>query len=810
MDHLPAPTDWQHPAVPFYAQRRIYKPEDFFAIPKSEGYHSLEDLIYRGLDTKKHTARSQVNQFIQSWLFFALLARVLGTPIHFKSLVIEGPNPRLTTKGLAGLVSEWAERWKQTTNRTDAESVSALKNDYVQASMALEFARRFCWKHIANRPFEDDDYNANTGPWRGNFDRKHGNGNLHGMFDKAVTLSIASVGEILQEELWARLPPRQKDRVEFWKQPEDEERNWGYSLWCREQMQKHGWCKPEIRRLEGIMFHVNNIYYACSMGQRETEHTVRCCTDWVCNVDSAKTLPLQELHFHKQAYCESPAQTVDEGELVAIIGNGHIPLVRWTNHGKLVCKGFDLDIESPLQFGAVSHSWSENILNCGEDSAGRNNRCMIQCQLGRLRDTFANILSLNPGDGEPWFWVDVLCLPRDWDRKVTLLNKLNTIYRKATAVLIWDRNLLKRDKPAKEDYIEMNVRLDTGHWSRRLWTVPEAVLGKHLYVAFKKGYLELDKVNSASKAAMLDVRHPHHFVWKSGRPLDPSIRHIRSHIHERGKEFPVQRAWQALQFREATVKEDETIVLASILGLNVCRFLNIKTPTEVYTGTAAPTIESVASARMIEFLKAVDETPGLGIPSGLVFLPRPKLETQQYGWAPKTWMQRQLHTYPLFRPLKKTGYMMPYGLHVEFPGLILHCPNPVIKKKIFWIPVSQTLHKWFKVWIDDAGSNVEELKKRLQPSDEHCIILNAEKTRERWEVGLFVKRKGTLACGDVWRVETICRVWVRLETNNDELMRLRTEFHEDIKQMYFGERVDSQRWCVEEFSPDATSSEPEC
>jgi hypothetical protein len=140
--------------------------------------------------------------------------------------------------------------------------------------------------------------------------------------------------------------------------------------------------------------------------------------------------------------------------------------------------------------------------------------------------------------------------------------------------------------------------------------------------------------------------------------------------------------------------------------------------------------------------------------------------------------------------------MMPHGLHVEFPGLILHCPTPVIGAKDFWVPVSQTLTKWFKVEIDAAGTNIKELQTGLDPRHEHCIILSAAKTRERWEAGLFVKRNGLLACGEVWRVQTICRVWVRLETRISKLQHLRINFYEDAKSQYFGERVDSQRWCI--------------
>jgi hypothetical protein len=80
-------------------------------------------------------------------------------------------------------------------------------------------------------------------------------------------------------------------------------------------------------------------------------------------------------------------------------------------------------------------------------------------------------------------------------------------------------------------------------------------------------------------------------------------------------------------------QEDETIVLGSILGMDISKLLKIK----------APAVKDIVTAKMVETINALDATPGLGIPSGLVFLPRPKLnanrsrQTGTYGWAPESW-----------------------------------------------------------------------------------------------------------------------------------------------------------------------------
>lgn len=70
MDHLPIPIDGVHPAVPMYAQQKVYQPGDFFDIPhnymKMYGYQSLDDLIYEGLKINENITRNQSNGFIQS------------------------------------------------------------------------------------------------------------------------------------------------------------------------------------------------------------------------------------------------------------------------------------------------------------------------------------------------------------------------------------------------------------------------------------------------------------------------------------------------------------------------------------------------------------------------------------------------------------------------------------------------------------------------------------------------------------------------------------------------------------------------
>ena len=95
MDHIPAPIDGRRPDVHFYAHKTTYRPDDFFTLPGQEGYNDfqllLEDGLYNSIDAE------EANVFLQSWLFFALLAQVLDEEIVRTSWLQVGVSVRWTS-----------------------------------------------------------------------------------------------------------------------------------------------------------------------------------------------------------------------------------------------------------------------------------------------------------------------------------------------------------------------------------------------------------------------------------------------------------------------------------------------------------------------------------------------------------------------------------------------------------------------------------------------------------------------------------------------------------------------------------------
>ena len=144
---------------------------------------------------------------------------------------------------------------------------------------------------------------------------------------------------------------------------------------------------------------------------------------------------------------------------------------------------------------------------------------------------------------------------------------------------------------------------------------------------------------------------------------------------------------------------------------------------------------------------------------------------------------------------------MKHGALVQFPGIILHCPTKPVKALRFWFPVHQSMHKWYKVLVDTDGKNWDSFWQKEVCCTQcagPCIIMCDGNTRDRWEVGVLCRNKGTLRQGEIRWVQILCRVWIRLETNPRIISDLICGMQAESDQVMFGERLDDQQeWCVD-------------
>lgn len=780
MDHLPPPIGHEgHERVHFYASLLIdeYQPQDFFTLPHRYG-HDFQDLLEEGLTEPMEENRA--NEFLQSWLWFALLAQVIGSKVYRKDF--QRSDDTIGTNQLNAYISNWIDREKEAAEDSN-EHLRTTRN--VRASMALQVAQRFISKHCAHDPLDRDDRSriqSNFGsecPYVGcSVDLR---------FDIKLTLSIAILGETLQHARPFR-PSSLNDRVEFHHEPDTQEDHWGYSRYCRKSLQANLWCPFAIRRIESRRHGVANIYLVCKMKPPKPDLNHAACTIWGCEA------PIQAQTALHMGGCGGKCKTskIDEANLVEWISQDKTPLILWTEARGMECSAFDLK-ERRVTFIALTHSWEDGLIDSGKDARNKNDRCMHSCQVERLQLTCNRILK-DPhlhGSKEIYLWIDVLCVPREASVRGRAINQMKIIYSRAAKVLVWDRGLLQTRKICSP--IEMNTRIRMSKWAQRLWTLQEAILAEDLHIQFSDDTVSVKELEKAAEEAQKDINHPFHHVWKAGQPFSTAVWRLR----QPQEKYRVQLAWEAVQFRLVTDPRDEAIILANVLKLDVTRLEQIGyTPKEI----AQESHDVVADKRMRTFLDMLDEHPDLGIPSGIIFLPPPKLPIDGYGWAPRTWLTKQARSSPLMRPLRQAGSIMKKGFLVEFPGLLLHCPHESLENETLWVPVQQGLHKWYKI-VTDRGSKGQDFKDFWKTyvctASEPSIIMSTHTIRDRWEIGVLVHTKGLLTKGEVRWVEILCRVWIRLETNTNVIRKQGDLFREKGDAVLFGDRLRSQKWCID-------------
>ena len=226
---------------------------------------------------------------------------------------------------------------------------------------------------------------------------------------------------------------------------------------------------------------------------------------------------------------------------------------------------------------------------------------------------------------------------------------MRSIYQDALQVLALDSGLLSYSCSAPS--LELCVRLKLSTWMRRLWTFQEAILPKEVHVRFSDGARTLQDIAQSLQRDEYDNRG--HIYRRYGQLwhtfFDPFITKTKGDLIARFKA-----TWKQLQWRSTTYQSDETICLATLLGLDVSNILEFPWEDK--------------EQRMISFLRQMETLPIL-----FAFQPPPRLETCGFRWAPASFLNcfRETATNP-FRLLSGTATFGPdnQGLNFSQKGFI--------------------------------------------------------------------------------------------------------------------------------------------
>jgi hypothetical protein len=253
------------------------------------------------------------------------------------------------------------------------------------------------------------------------------------------------------------------------------------------------------------------------------------------------------------------------------------------------------------------------------------------------------------------FWIDTLCVPlQPNDLRIDQIGKMRHIYKDASCVLVLDGWV--QEVATTADISEKFARLYLSNWQHRLWTCQEGVFASKLYFQFHDGQERLTELTEEAG------------LRKSDGPRRSSIPALALDIpaFNEGKlerfdlSDRVEPILEAVRRRTTTKKKDETVCIATLLGLDPTPILRMD----------VDSYRDVCEQRMEKLIEMIET-----LPQGLIFNKMERLTTPSYRWAPRTFLGQKLSD-PLwvYHPDDRDLLNGDNGVFVPGHGLIVHFP----------------------------------------------------------------------------------------------------------------------------------------
>ena len=310
-------------------------------------------------------------------------------------------------------------------------------------------------------------------------------------------------------------------------------------------MMAKGWCPSQVHRVLSSCDY-SMAHYLSGIDRTTSEKTTHeLCSSKHCQAYNSAQETYVTSHTIPGCQCSfiaAPTEQLDE-----IIRSGGVPLVSLheASHGKLAIRVHTSKASS--QYTAISHVWSGGLGNVQANS-------LPLCQLKYLN----HCLSRLPKDGERgfnyrtnkftqalsgevWisslgldnlassqnrkprlFWMDTLCIPVDpksSDLRMKAINKMDAVYAHAGEVLVLDsevQNLVISDTHP----CDLLARLAYSSWMGRIWTLQEGAIGRATYFQGADGALTLER-----SRVILGQRSPLSLLLRIFRGVRSFLRH---------------------------------------------------------------------------------------------------------------------------------------------------------------------------------------------------------------------------------------------------------------------------------------------
>lgn len=773
MDHLGLKLLGNLEKIPYSDQCRYEPRVGFHAFPEKVGWkvnesHGCED---QGGINKSFEA------FLQAWLFFGLLHTVLID--SDKNIDVYGTfvsNGRwISTENLEKSLERWKhheeEQWER--SRHDHHIREAYNMRMVRIQMALNRARG-----VVRR------YCSLDGP------EPHGNEYCYipeerESFD-LVSLSLIVLGETLSHAK-VKIVEQVGFKIRGWHDEVAE--GWGMSRYIKGKMQSE-WCVKTLHVLEGqFRGNTTGLLAAYSLQPFRGQDHAQCTMD-TCKRTSVEDSNKYEIRHYR--FCEHQTGPdcgwggTEPEDLRAIIKRGAIPLLLLHQHNNGRASSITVSLTDSLkckEYATISHVWSDGYGNPKENK-------LRQCQLKFLKTALDSVDRGRYRNEKIAFWMDTLAIPVadgfEEERKIAI-GRIHETFVRSRYTIVIDQGLCQ--EMSGEKYHEIAMRILASGWMRRLWTLQEAYLSERIFFKFQDDKaLDLDDLeamypsanNTLNSCIPAIARSYFHSLLGTAR---------RARIHDMTPKEGlslIASVWKATQWRTTTHKQHEVLALATLFDLNTGRSKDAESLNQAFI--AGNKDDESLDENMCTLLRLLEEVYPGSIPAGIIFLPGKRLSKKGYGWAPRTWISGQTVDYPdpLTIDTPTTRFVPGQGLHVEFPGFLLHSSpgtNPIthMSGNVFLrFPVDSTLTEWYEIKYADKEEKRDEPKYRNVQSNltsrGYAIILPRQRPRDVEEIALLVETRAPVIQRSfdnkketqIFHVSVLFRIRIKRVTKVDE------------------------------------------
>ncbi|KAF7540755.1 hypothetical protein G7054_g1166 [Neopestalotiopsis clavispora] len=410
---------------------------------------------------------------------------------------------------------------------------------------------------------------------------------------------------------------------------------------------RDGWCPSEISLLNSTAS-PSELLLASSLSKPGVGKDHSHCSEHKCLAYQVREEEYRTRHTKEDCDCEFVFASQSELASVLCGETGSIPLVLpWDpargHDGKL---HVHLQESGPMAnrkpFVAISHVWSDGLGNA-EDNA------IPLCQFRRL----CQLVSTVHGGVAVPFWLDTLCFPLEPQHAYDMaLIRMRESYEGAQKVLVLDSYLLQDSCKDLSTY-EVVLRIFCSPWNRRLWTLQEGLLARHLAFQFEDTY-----VDTQSLKTKREIEDPlnklHNFLFRSTWQSLESLKIAWDGV---GKRMTIIEAKKALTYRSTSNPADEPLCLGNLVGVDPAAVVKAKSRNE----------------RMKVIWRSLPQQF-----SEPIFWTGLKIKDQGYRWAAATLMHDNPVETVAEDPRRNSGLRqapsMP-GLSVRLPAIQFYLPN---------------------------------------------------------------------------------------------------------------------------------------